>query len=146
MMMFQLWLGHWELYLICLRNTQESLIKSYHKTWSEKAALLRTTGILEKCWQYIIRDSNVRTPLGPLGSQLAPKGDLPGNVNLLSLRFHNKITIMIYWTFSKVNVWKLKLVSLSRSFFQHDCLLARRFFDHKNSLLWENVCSCLHYR
>ena len=34
--------------------------------------------------------------MGPLGSQLAPKGDLPGNVNLLSLRFHNIITIIIY--------------------------------------------------
>ena len=38
----------------------------------------------------------MRTPLGPLGSQLAPKGDVPGNVNLLSLRFHNIITIIIY--------------------------------------------------
>ena len=34
--------------------------------------------------------------MGPLGSQLAPKGNLPGNVNLLSLRFHNIITIIIY--------------------------------------------------
>ena len=34
--------------------------------------------------------------MGPLGSQLAPKGDVPGNVNLLSLRFHNIITIIIY--------------------------------------------------
>ena len=34
--------------------------------------------------------------MGPLGSQLAPKRDLPGNVNLLSLRFHNIITIIIY--------------------------------------------------
>ena len=34
--------------------------------------------------------------MGPLGSQLAPKRDLPGNVNLLSLRFHNIITLMIY--------------------------------------------------
>ena len=34
--------------------------------------------------------------MGPLGSQLAPKGNLPDNVNLLSLRFHNIITIIIY--------------------------------------------------
>ena len=61
----------------------------------QKAALLGTAGLLRKFW--LCMGSNLRTVFGTSGTRLllAPKGNLPGNGNLLSLRFHNIIIIII---------------------------------------------------
>ena len=61
----------------------------------QKAALLGTAGLLRKFWLFM--GSNLRTVFGTSGTRLllAPKGNLPGNGNLLSLRFHNIIIIII---------------------------------------------------